>query len=83
EVESIRTFDIETQLSKEAVSNLTIVPNMDRSTNVQERISFLKYFDPENTTVFIQEIEVIKKKLDELYEKAEQQFEKLDSPLKH
>jgi len=83
EVESIRTFDIETQLSKEAVSNLTIVPNMDRSASVQERISFLKYFDPENTTVFIQEIEVIKKKLDELYEKTEQQFEKLDSPLKH
>ena len=83
EVESIRTFDIETQLSKEAVGNLTIVPNMDRSASVQERISFLKYFDPENTTVFIQEIEVIKKKLDELYEKAEQQFEKLDSPLKH
>jgi transcription-repair coupling factor (superfamily II helicase) len=83
EVESIRTFDIETQLSKEAVNNLTIVPNMDRSASVQERISFLEYFDPENTTVFIQEIEVIKKKLDELYEKAEQQFEKLDSPLKH
>jgi transcription-repair coupling factor (superfamily II helicase) len=83
EVESIRTFDIETQLSKEAVSNLTIVPNMDRSASIQERISFLEYFDPENTTVFIQEIEVIKKKLDELYEKAEQQFEKLDSPLKH
>ncbi|MEK9912845.1 MAG: transcription-repair coupling factor, partial [Flavobacteriaceae bacterium] len=83
EVESIRTFDIETQLSKEAVSNLTIVPNMDRSASVQERISFLEYFDPENTTVFVQEIEVIKKKLDELYEKAEQQFEKLDSPLKH
>ncbi len=83
EVESIRTFDIETQLSKEAVSNLTIVPNMDRSASVQERISFLEYFDSENTTVFVQEIEVIKKKLDELYEKAEQQFEKLDSPLKH
>lgn len=83
EVESIRTFDIETQLSKDAVSSLTIVPNMDRSASVQERISFLEYFDPENTTVFIQEIEVIKKKLDELYEKAEQQFEKLDSPLKH
>ncbi len=83
EVESIRTFEIETQLSKEAVRNLTIVPNMDRSASVQERISFLEYFDPENTTVFVQEIEVIKKKLDELYEKAEQQFEKLDSPLKH
>ena len=83
EVESIRTFDIETQLSKETVRNLTIVPNMDRSASVQERISFLEYFDPENTTVFVQEIEVIKKKLDELYEKAEQQFEKLDSPLKH
>ncbi len=83
EVESIRTFEIETQLSKEAVRNLTIVPNMDRSASVQERISFLEYFDPENTTVFVQEIEVIKKKLDELYKKAEQQFEKLDSPLKH
>ena len=83
EVESIRTFDIETQLSKEAVSNLTIVPNMDRSASIQDRISFLEYFDPENTTVFVQEIEVIKKKLDELYEKAEQQFDELDSPLKH
>ena len=56
---------------------------MDRSASVQERISFLEYFDPENTTVFVQEIEVIKKNLDELYQKAEQQFEKLDSPLKH
>ena len=83
EVESIRTFDIETQLSKEAVGNLTIVPNMDQSASIQERISFLEYFDPESTTVFVQEIEVIKKKLDDLYEKAVEQFEKLDSPLKH
>jgi transcription-repair coupling factor (superfamily II helicase) len=83
EVESIRTFDIETQLSKESVNHLTIVPNMNRSEVVRERISFLEYFDSDSTSVFIQEYEVVKKKLDELYAKAEQYFDKLDSPLKH
>ena len=83
EVESIRTFDIETQLSKESVNHLTIVPNMNRSEVVRERISFLEYFDSDSTSVFIQEYEIVKKKLDELYAKAEQYFDKLDSPLKH
>lgn len=83
EVESIRIFSVETQLSKGAVAGLTIVPNIDRSEHVSKRISFLEYFDFQQTRILISEVDQVKKRLGELFEKAEQQFKKLESPLKH
>ena len=44
EVESIRTFDIENQLSKQKMESISIIPNL-MSTKASENISFLEYID--------------------------------------
>ena len=43
EVESIRSFDVETQLSTEFIKKITIIPNMENKMMEEKRISFLKY----------------------------------------
>ena len=43
EVDSIRSFDIETQVSEERVKAITIVPNVSDKTMVEQRESFLHY----------------------------------------
>src|SRR5690606_19770688 len=43
EVETIRSFDIETQLSIEKVKNFTVVPNLENKFTTESRESFLEY----------------------------------------
>ena len=43
EVDSIRTFDIETQLSKEKLRKASIMPNLENKMLQERRESFLKY----------------------------------------
>jgi len=56
EIESIRTFDIETQLSIAKIAFLTIVPNIQSSMIAGEKISIFKYFD-ENTICVLKHFE--------------------------
>ena len=42
EVESIRTFDVETQLSTETVKRISIIPNMENKSLEEQRAGFLK-----------------------------------------
>ena len=43
DVESIRSFDVETQLSTEPANKITIIPNMENKMMEEKRTSFLKY----------------------------------------
>ena len=82
EIDSIRTFDVETQLSKEKLKKVAIMPNVENKTLQESRESFLKYISS-NTVVFTKNIDLLAGNLDRFYEKAEEAFEKLSKEIKH
>jgi len=82
EVDSIRTFDVETQLSIERQKKIAIIPNVENKFFEEHRESFLDYISPKSV-VFLHNTEVILGKLDRLYEKAEANFAKLGTEVKH
>ena len=43
DIDSIRTFDVETQLSKELIKKVSIIQNIENKTRQENRESFLKY----------------------------------------
>ncbi|VAW10883.1 Transcription-repair coupling factor [hydrothermal vent metagenome] len=81
EVDSIRTFDVETQLSTEKVKKISIVPNMANKFLEEKREGFLKYISP-NTIVFTKNAELLYDRLDNFFGKAEKVFSKLAQEIK-
>ena len=82
EIDSIRTFDVETQLSKEKLKKVAIMPNIEIKTLQENRESFLKYISPK-TQVFVKNTELLKGNLDKFYAKAEEAFQTLSKEIKH
>ncbi|MFY9242996.1 MAG: transcription-repair coupling factor [Polaribacter sp.] len=82
EIDSIRTFDVETQLSKEKLKKVSIMPNVENKTLQESRESFLKYISS-NTVVFAKNIDLLKGNLDKFYQKAEEAFNDLSKEIKH
>jgi transcription-repair coupling factor (superfamily II helicase) len=82
EVESIRTFDVETQLSFEKKKKITLIPNVENKAFQENRESFLDYIS-EKTVVFIQNTEDFLLQLDKQFVKAEEAFDKLSIDIKH
>ncbi|MGX1931360.1 transcription-repair coupling factor [Flagellimonas sp. 2504JD4-2] len=82
EVDSIRTFDVETQLSTEKVKKITIIPNVENKFLQESRESFLKYISPK-TVIFSKNLDLLYGRIDSFFEKAEESFAKLESELKH
>tara|TARA_R110002050_G_scaffold59259_2_gene132660 strand:- start:123333 stop:126704 length:3372 start_codon:yes stop_codon:yes gene_type:complete len=82
EVESIRTFDVETQLSQEKITKITIIPNVENKFLNETRESFLKYIAT-NTILFSSDLELLLDRLDSFFEKANEAFSKLSSEIKH
>ena len=82
EVESIRTFDVETQLSTEQVKKITIIPNVENKFLKETRESFLKYIAP-GTVVFINDMDVLHERIEAFFEKAKVAFSTISSELKH
>ncbi|MBP7397745.1 MAG: transcription-repair coupling factor, partial [Flavobacterium sp.] len=81
EVESIRTFDVATQLSIETKKKITIIPNVENSFFQENRESFLDYISPQ-TVIFIQNTELLLADLDKQFGKAEEAFAKLSQEIK-
>nr|WP_072765653.1 transcription-repair coupling factor [Arenibacter nanhaiticus] len=81
EVDSIRTFDVETQLSTNKVKKITIIPNVENKFLDENRESFLKYIAPE-TIIFSKNLSVIYARLDSFFEKAEEAFSQLSQEIK-
>jgi transcription-repair coupling factor (superfamily II helicase) len=82
EVDSIRSFDVETQLSKEILKKISIIPNVENKHLQENRESFLNYIS-EKTVLCLQNTEEIGKKLNKLYEKANEAYGKLSGEIKH
>ncbi len=55
EVDSIRSFDLESQRSIENLSEAMIYPSLELESEKGKMVSFLEYFDPQETVVFLDE----------------------------
>ena len=55
EIDSIRTFDVESQRSIENLEEITIYPATDFPEEEAKRVSFLDYFDTNKTILFLDE----------------------------
>src|SRR5690625_3860164 len=73
EVDSIRNFDIETQLSADQVKEARIMPNVENKKLDEVRESFLKYISPK-TVVFLKNFDMCAAQIEDLFEKAEEAF---------
>ncbi|HLT53939.1 MAG TPA: CarD family transcriptional regulator, partial [Flavobacteriaceae bacterium] len=82
EVDSIRTFDVETQLSTQQIKKINIIPNVENKFLDEKRESFLQYIDAK-TVVFLENAQLLFSKLDDLFQKAENAFKTLSKELKH
>ena len=82
EVDSIRTFDVETQLSVEKQTKITIIPNLENKFIKENRESFLDYIS-DKTVICIENTEFLTSQLDKLFGKAIETFEKLPKEVKH
>ncbi|HEU0136471.1 MAG TPA: transcription-repair coupling factor [Flavobacterium sp.] len=82
EVESIRSFDVETQLSIEKKKKITIIPNVENKFFQENRESFLDYISPK-TAILIQDTDILLTKLDKLYDGAVEAFGKLNNTIQH
>ncbi|MCG8206473.1 transcription-repair coupling factor [Tenacibaculum finnmarkense] len=81
EVESIRTFDVETQLSKEKQQKVSIMPNVENKGLQENRESFLKYISSK-TAIFVKNRETIISNLDTFFKKSELSFNELSTEIK-
>ena len=82
EVDSIRTFDVETQLSIEQIKRINIIPNVANKLLQESRQSFLKYI-AQKTVVYFKNADLFFSRIDDFYTKAEEAFKTLSSDIKH
>ncbi|AXT51667.1 transcription-repair coupling factor [Aquimarina sp. BL5] len=82
EVDSIRTFDVETQLSTDQIKKISIIPNVENKAMQETRESFLKYI-ASKTVVFAKDIDLLSARIDKNLEKAKEAFKTLSEDIKH
>ncbi len=82
EVDSIRSFDVETQLSIEKQNKISIIPNVENKFFAENRESFLEYINNQ-TIVVIQNTDLLVSKIDKLFLKSVAVFDNLKSTVKH
>ena len=71
EIESIRNFDVDTQLSVEKLKKFTLIPNIQwESERNVKRVSFFEYL-PSNTMIWTDDLGMIFKRIDDIYDKTE------------
>ncbi|MDA3821835.1 MAG: transcription-repair coupling factor, partial [Bacteroidales bacterium] len=79
EVDSIRTFDVESQRSEETMKRVSIIPNVQWEKDLgDKRVSFLDFI-PSNTCIWLDDIDLILGRMKDVYEKTENaDFEDID-----
>ena len=82
EIESIRSFDVETQLSTERVRKISVMPNVTDKLVHESRVSFLDYI-ARDTVVVLKNPSLCQGRLDQLFEKATAAFKNLSETIKH
>jgi transcription-repair coupling factor (superfamily II helicase) len=63
DVDSIRIFDPETQLSERKLSSVSIIPNVDTQFDSGDKVSLLEFL-PENTVVWIEDWQFAKERIE-------------------
>ena len=81
EVESIRTFDVETQLSLQQVKKISIIPNVENKMIDESRESFLKYISA-STVILIKNESLFSSAIDNLFQKASETFAAIESEVR-
>lgn len=82
EVESIRKFDIATQLSIEKVNSFTLVPNLENKFTAETRESFFEYIS-DKTIVIAKNLELIEQEINRNFLLAETSFARLSGEIQH
>ena len=73
EIESIRTFDPESQLSKDSLKTINIIPNIQTKLLEETRQSFLDYV-PNNSKIWVKDYQNTMDVLDKSFAKATESF---------
>ncbi|MFD2863738.1 transcription-repair coupling factor [Mucilaginibacter antarcticus] len=81
-IESIRTFEIESQLSVEQVKSITIVPNVQSKFLTESNISLLEYIDSD-TQIWIKDVQFTFDIIQSGYKKATQLWNALSADEKN
>ncbi|QTV06792.1 transcription-repair coupling factor [Faecalibacter bovis] len=81
EVETIRTFDIDSQLSIATTKEITIIPNLENKAIDEKRESFLEYI-PKDSLFITKNIDVVSNQIKKNFEKAEEIYVNLKSEIK-
>jgi len=76
EIESIRSFDAESQLSIAIVEQISLIPNVQTKLLQEVRQSFLSYL-PEQTILWIKDYQLTIDVMDECFHKAAQAFDQI------
>ena len=66
EVDTIRSFDIETQISKDQLNKIVIIPNVKSSLKDASRANFLQFI-PESSLLFFNDLQLITELMDQFY----------------
>ena len=82
EVESIRSFNINTQLSIQEVKKLNIIPNVENKGITESRVSFIHYLE-DKAQIWIKDKTFCNAQLDKLYQKAIESYEDIRGEIKH
>lgn len=79
EVDTIRSFNLDNQISKESLNQISIIPNIQQELQGEERISFLD-FVPKDVVLFLNDVQLIADQMDHNFkqtiEKAEDEDER-------
>ncbi len=78
DVESIRTFDPMSQLSKQNISRFSIVPNINTQFSKEDKVSLFGVL-PEDTVIWMQDYTLMMDKLNACLKKAEEFSESVSS----
>lgn len=81
EIDSIRVFDVETQLSKDQTKKISIIPNVENKQSEETRESFLEYIS-NNTAIFSMNMDLLYGRVDSLFAKAEQAYNELQGEIR-
>ncbi|WP_028667812.1 transcription-repair coupling factor [Runella zeae] len=74
EVESIRSFNPDSQLSVETQKQINIIPDIQNKLTLETRESFLSFF-PSNALLWFKDVELTLEVIEECFEKAEKALE--------
>lgn len=81
EIEFIKEFDIDSQLTTKKVDQISLIPNMNLSLS-ESRISFFDLLD-KDTIIFTKKAKNGLSQIESFFNKAEENFQKLSTEIKH